>query len=323
MLPCTDELLLFGQQVQVDFDDSTSWEYLFKVYWVYLKEKEALTLDELTRANNPWKVHTLDNDNLQQKRVETCLNNVSEPSISNVQLETNASKRRTTRKQAQLLNLDSQNAYDPDDNKASGVQPAADWASKELLEFVAHMKNGETSFLSQFDVQALLLEYIRKNNLRDPRRKCQIICDRRLETLFGKDRVGHFEMLKLLEYHFKEESRTNGVVRGAAIDLHFGQLENEGINGDSQTPSRETRRQSRKKAEEKVRQIKLDSYAAIDAHNINLIYLKQNLLENLMVDKENFHDKVVGSVVRIRISSNDQKQDMHRLVRIIGMHFCY
>uniref|UniRef100_A0A803L711 Zinc finger CCCH domain-containing protein 44 n=1 Tax=Chenopodium quinoa TaxID=63459 RepID=A0A803L711_CHEQI len=305
-------------QVQVDFDDTTSWEYLFKVYWIYLKEKEALTLDELTWAINPWKVSGLENNNFQQKRVEACLNNVSELSSSNVQQETNALKRRKTRKQPQLLNLNSQSIDKPDGNKVSGLHAVADWASKELLEFVAHMKNGETSVLSQFDVQALLLDYIRKNNLRDPRRKCQIICDRRLENLFGKERVGHFEMLKLLEYHFKEESRTNGVIRGAAIDPLASQLENEGISGDIQTPSRETRRQSRKKAEEKGRQIKLDSYAAIDVHNINLIYLKRSLLENLMVDAENFHDKVVGSVVRIKISSNDQKQDMHRLVRIIG-----
>ncbi|PPD80150.1 hypothetical protein GOBAR_DD22928 [Gossypium barbadense] len=42
-------------QVQVDFDDKTRWEYLFKVYWVLLKEKLALTLDELTNSTNPLK----------------------------------------------------------------------------------------------------------------------------------------------------------------------------------------------------------------------------------------------------------------------------
>ncbi|PPD71572.1 hypothetical protein GOBAR_DD31532 [Gossypium barbadense] len=46
---------LVPRDVQVDFDDKTSWEYLFKVYWVLLKEKLALTLDERTNATNPWK----------------------------------------------------------------------------------------------------------------------------------------------------------------------------------------------------------------------------------------------------------------------------
>ncbi|KAB1669094.1 hypothetical protein ES319_1Z076200v1 [Gossypium barbadense] len=46
---------LLNLLVQVDFDDKTRWEYLFKVYWVLLKEKLALTLDELTNSTNPWK----------------------------------------------------------------------------------------------------------------------------------------------------------------------------------------------------------------------------------------------------------------------------
>lgn len=40
-------------QVQVDFDDKGSWEYLFKLYWVCLKEKLSLTLSELIQAKNP------------------------------------------------------------------------------------------------------------------------------------------------------------------------------------------------------------------------------------------------------------------------------
>ncbi|KAL2928194.1 Zinc finger CCCH domain-containing protein 19 [Bienertia sinuspersici] len=37
-----------------------------------------------------------------------------------------------------------------------------------------------------------------------------------------------------------------------------------------------------------------------------------------MDDPEMFHDKVVGSFVRIRISASSQKQDIYRLVQIIG-----
>ncbi|XP_027359862.1 uncharacterized protein LOC113868461 isoform X2 [Abrus precatorius] len=40
---------------EVDFDDKSSWEYLFKVYWMYLKEKLSLTLDEILQAKNPYK----------------------------------------------------------------------------------------------------------------------------------------------------------------------------------------------------------------------------------------------------------------------------
>ncbi|TKY70452.1 Zinc finger CCCH domain-containing protein 44 [Spatholobus suberectus] len=40
---------------EVDFDDKSSWEYLFKVYWTYLKEKLSLTFDEILQAKNPCK----------------------------------------------------------------------------------------------------------------------------------------------------------------------------------------------------------------------------------------------------------------------------
>ncbi|KAL1316501.1 hypothetical protein AAHE18_15G070900 [Arachis hypogaea] len=43
---------------EVDFDDKTSWEYLFKMYWVCLKEKLSLTVDELRQAKKPWRSAT-------------------------------------------------------------------------------------------------------------------------------------------------------------------------------------------------------------------------------------------------------------------------
>ncbi|KAJ8558333.1 hypothetical protein K7X08_005099 [Anisodus acutangulus] len=44
-----------NEKVQVDFDDKGSWEYLFKLYWVYLRDKLSLTLSELIQAKNPEK----------------------------------------------------------------------------------------------------------------------------------------------------------------------------------------------------------------------------------------------------------------------------
>lgn len=41
-------------QGQVDFDDKSSWEYLFKDYWIDLKERLSLTLDKVNQAKSPW-----------------------------------------------------------------------------------------------------------------------------------------------------------------------------------------------------------------------------------------------------------------------------
>ncbi|KAM1135908.1 hypothetical protein ACFX2B_033677 [Malus domestica] len=74
--------------------------------------------------------------------------------------------------------------------------------------------------LSQFDVQALLLEYIKRNKLRDPRRKSQIVCDTRLQNLFGN----HFLV--------KEDAHADHL-QGRVVDTDDNQLE---VDGNSDTP---------------------------------------------------------------------------------------
>lgn len=184
-----------------------------------------------------------------------------------------------------------------------------------------HMRNGDKSIVSQFDVQALLLEYIKRNKLRDPRRKSQIICDSRLESLFGKPRVGHFEMLKLLESHFliKEDSHVDDL-QGSVVDTEASNLEVDGHSDALSRAGKDKRRKTRKKGDDRGPQSNLEDYAAIDNHNINLVYLRRNLVEDLIEDTENFHDKVVGSFARIRISGSSQKQDLYRLVQVVGKY---
>ncbi|KAL0378369.1 UNVERIFIED_CONTAM: Zinc finger CCCH domain-containing protein 44 [Sesamum radiatum] len=383
-------------QVQVDFDDKSSWEYLFKVYWVYLKEKLSLTLSELTQAKKPWKdvaavgckpqlsdvlrtavdgkvsisyrsadhlelnkphieisllqsdglataVSSIDNHGAKLNRdkvedgpshsLDTVKQNMDEvtdePSINKAADEQGikeATYKPSTEKKQDYPTIvkDSDKpcickiTNCKESNKPS-IDCITEWASKDLLEFVAYMKNGDTSAISQFDVQTLLLEYIKRNNLRDPRRKSQIICDPMLKNLFGKPRVGHIEMLKLLEYHFliKEDSQNNSFIPAGFVGSAASDMEVDGNIYDSSVPSNSRKRKTRKKSEEKAPQSDLNEYAAIDVHNINLIYLRRNLMEHLIEDN-NFNDKVIGSIVRIRISNIDQKPDVYRLVQVVA-----
>lgn len=281
-------------QAKVDFDDKTSWEYLFKVYWVYLKGKLSLTLDDLTQAQNPWKISTTPA--------------TIEPTGSHI----SASGRRSITSDLAFANLEANESKRRKTVEETNGVPK-EWASKELLDFVSHMKNGDTSVLSQFDVQALLLEYIKINNLRDPRKKTQIICDLRLQSLFGKPRVGHIEMLKLLELHFfrEENSQKNTINSTAKQGDTDCKTDNMVVVGNKE-------RRNHRKGEQRKTQNKLDEFAAIDVHNMNLIYLKRNLMESLIEDSEKFPEKVVGSIVQIRISGSDQKDDMYRLVQVVG-----
>ncbi|CAN8268186.1 unnamed protein product [Cochlearia groenlandica] len=275
---------------KVDFDDKLSWEYLFKVYWLSLKEDLSITVDELTKANNHWK--EVPNSGFSKAYF-------SDNSASD--LAENGSKRRRT-----------SDAKNPSNvlNKLSGN---TNWATKELLELVSFMKDGDTSVLPQFDVECLLLDYIKKRNLRDPLQKSQVVCDLMLVKLFGKQRVGHFEMLKLLESHFliEDEKTTNGETTHAVSR----QIE-EDIDYDPMVKDR--RQKMRKKTDGGVQNENLDAYAAIDVHNINLIYLRRKFLETLLDDINKVHEKVVGTVSRIKVSGSDQKVDIHRLVQVIG-----
>ncbi|CAJ1930342.1 unnamed protein product [Sphenostylis stenocarpa] len=311
------------EMCEVDFDDKSSWEYLFKVYWMYLKGKLSLTFGELLRAKNPWKGVAPMSYKVQSPHELYHLRDDKGSGSDNscIDIESNNLKNKKPKRQPKLLsNADCLDRIASGGDRGVTFPECTKWASKELLEFVAHMKNGDTTLLSQFDVQTLLLEYVKKNNLRDPQQMSQIVCDSRLLNLFGKARVGHFEMLKLLESHFllKDNGPAENTFGSGIINTVASQGEAIGNYNKQLMLVNDKRCNSHQNADVLVPQINPDAYAAIDVHNLNLIYLRRCLLENLTEDIEKIHEKVVGSFVRIRISSSDQKQDMYRLVQVVG-----
>ncbi|RZR96953.1 hypothetical protein BHM03_00026070 [Ensete ventricosum] len=318
IVPTTD---WYTVTIRVDFDDKSSFEYLFKDYWLELKAKLSLTLEELTRAKNS----TMKSDLATEKEESSDdLLNAIQPQVassdSSPEHKETLSSRRKIRKRSRNT-VNEEGSVKVVENDGTLVSRDSNWASDELLEFVVHMKNGDRTALSQFDVQGLLLEYIKINKLRDPRRKSQIVCDSRLQNLFGKQRVGHFEMLKLLESHFLSkdvspldtEDKQGGVVDP---DPDTDQIDAKRTSDVSLKIMPDKRRKSRKKVEKELLN-GLDDYAAIDVHNISLMYLCRNLMEEL-VDDISFEEKVIGSFVRIRISGVGQRQDLYRLVQIVG-----
>ncbi|TYI95179.1 hypothetical protein E1A91_D02G259800v1 [Gossypium mustelinum] len=307
------------QQAQIDFDDRGSWEYLFKDYWIDLKSRLSITSDELAQAKNPWKGAAKQESPIELHGFNDAGGSDSDSSSGNV--EVTVSKRRKTRSQskARAREGDSPSTMATSAEGASADE-SAEWASKELLEVVMNMRNGDKSVLSRMELSQLILDYIQKYKLRDRRNKSYVICDMRLKNLFGKPRVGHIEMLNLLDPHIfftKEDSQTDDL-QGSVVDAEANQLEAD-WNSDALTKTgKDKKRKTRKKGDARGLQSNVDDYAAIDMHNISLIYLRRNLVEELLEDAETFHDKVVDSFVRIRISGAGQKQDLYRLVQVVG-----
>uniref|UniRef100_A0ACD5XNV1 Uncharacterized protein n=1 Tax=Avena sativa TaxID=4498 RepID=A0ACD5XNV1_AVESA len=337
------------EQMDVDFDDKDTWWYLFKGYWLNLKEKLSLTFEEISVArrqkNGPSLIirelpetnheEEANSDSSPKRRGKKRLKRAADEDSSKGKGSTrkytkrgsggnnSKTKKSTGAKVRKSSKRASSSEHGSRESESVGTSTSsaeeASWASKELLDFVAHMRNGDKSVLSQFEVQRLILEYIKREDLRDPRGKSQIVCDPLLQSLFGKERVGHFEMLKLLESHFH-------MTEAAPVDIdgnHGGVVDpdpSQDADGNSEASvvmSSEKKRKSRK-YDQRALQTNLDDFAAIDNHNIGLMYLRRNLMEELMGDVDTFTEKVLGAFVRIRISGPSQRQDIYRLVQIVG-----
>ncbi|KAL0794292.1 hypothetical protein Bca101_065669 [Brassica carinata] len=188
---------------KVDFDDQGSWEYLFKIYWVSLKEKLSLSLDDLTKAKNPWKP--------SKRRTTSQLHEKDDGNTPGVIKLCRAKLRKMeASKLASALNSSSCVG-----DRVAPLTGAAAWATDELLGFVRYMKNGDVSVLSKYEVQTLVLEYVRRNIIQNASQNSVIVCDPRLMRLFGKERVDHMEMLRILDSHFLDQERSPVTVTSA------------------------------------------------------------------------------------------------------------
>jgi hypothetical protein len=101
-----------------------------------------------------------------------------------------------------------------------------------------------------------------------------------------------------------------------AIDLNSAQIDTNGYSDMTAKPSPDKRRKIQRKMEREP-QVNPEAYAAVDMHNINLIYMRRSLMEEL-IDDAAFLEKINGAFVRIKISGVGQKQDMYRLVKVVG-----
>ncbi|KAL0694269.1 hypothetical protein Bca4012_061449 [Brassica carinata] len=309
---CMDTIKLIEREeqekkepAQLDFDDKTSWESLFKDYWIDLKTQLSLSPEELDQAKSPQKGNKSHAGKQGTARETDYVTDEGSDSDS-------SPKKRKTRSRSKSGSAEKN--HSPANKSSSGET----WASKELLDVVAHMRRGDRSFLPSTEVHALLLDYIKKYNLRDPRRKSQVVCDSRLKNLFGKSHVGHFEMLNILDTHFldKEQQQADNI-QGGIVDTDPDYVDLDESLDHPVKSGKDKKRKTRKKGARKGRQSNLDDFAAVDMHNINLIYLRRSLVEDLLEDSTAFEEKVASAFVRLRISGN-QKQDLYRLVQVVG-----
>ncbi|KAL3686815.1 hypothetical protein R1sor_013124 [Riccia sorocarpa] len=344
-----------AEGVEVDFEDQETYECLFKDYWLDLKQRLQLTPAELDKDNkgggsSAGYSETGDSDADDKGDVEDY--NTGSDSGGSAEgedkMDTSEDGKKKKRGKAKAstspddkgadgepyippededgmedIEEDDVEEYAEDDgDRKSDVQPGEGWASKELIDFVKFMDEDPKKPLTKFEVTKLLWSYIKSQKLQDPRKKTQILCDERLQTLFGKKTVGQYEMIKYVQGHYTakgaKSSRRQSAVPDEGIKLE-DEPNDEGVDEKyGKIKDVKDKRRRRKGDDEKFERPDVNEFAAITPKNINLIYLRRQLLEELLDDPE-FDSKVCNTFVRIRVPGMVSKSEMcYRLVQVVG-----
>ncbi len=347
-------------QVEVDFEDKETYECLFKEYWLGLKNRLSLTLPELdkdgklakgicedsenggsdTENQDPSDVDglgtesdrdsdqdeddSLDGKNQSRKKIKVA------PTLSEDLVVENKADAFTegAEDMEEEENEDEQEEEDEedddgdDDDAVSEVQSRKieGWASKEVLDFIVHMKADPMKPLTRFAVNHLLWAYIKRHQLQDPEKKSQILCDERLQAMFGKKLMGQSEMYRQLNEHFPPKDSANGAKSLKELDrtVKDDARETDGTEDKLDRDMAKDRRRGRRRSDEKFERPDGNDFAAISPKNIGLIYLRRALLENLLDDPE-FNSKVVDTFVKIRVPGIVSTLDTcYRLVLVTG-----
>ncbi|KAH9547795.1 hypothetical protein CY35_11G054900 [Sphagnum magellanicum] len=358
MIECSQTVNSEG--VEVDFEDKETYECLFKEYWLGLKNRLSLTLPELdkdgklakgicedsenggsdTENQDPSDVDglgtesdresdqdeddSLDGKNQSRKKIKVA------PTLSEDLVVENKADAFTegAEDKEEEENEDEQEEEDEedddgdDDDAVSEVQSRKieGWASKEVLDFIVHMKADPMKPLTRFAVNHLLWAYIKRHQLQDPEKKSQILCDERLQAMFGKKLMGQSEMYRQLNEHFPPKDSANGAKSLKELDrtVKDDARETDGTEDKLDRDMAKDRRRGRRRSDEKFERPDGNDFAAISPKNIGLIYLRRALLENLLDDPE-FNSKVVDTFVKIRVPGSVSTLDTcYRLVLVTG-----
>ncbi|KAH9611139.1 hypothetical protein KSS87_004802 [Heliosperma pusillum] len=185
------------------------------------------------------------------------------------------------------------------------------WGSRELIDFLNSIGKDVSKPLSHYDVTNIVNQYVIDNKLIHPEKKKRVVCDERLQVLFGgkKQSVFRNKIQNLLEPHFPE----NHV--DSEEDAHSSDDEEDfSVSKRQKTTTLDTKTLPKKK------EVSKSSLAAICPENIKLIYLKRSLVQELLRHPQTFESKVVGSFVKTKSDPYDiYQKNSHQLQLVTGV----
>ncbi|KAJ0960710.1 hypothetical protein J5N97_001406 [Dioscorea zingiberensis] len=186
---------------KVDFNDTSTYEFLFKDYWEIVKEKEGLTLTDLhaaaalLKSGKNYKTES-DLDNLPEEDLisedDYLEDKYDEGIVVFDDIKGKCHKTKTPLKRSR-----------------SKKKTFIGWGSKELLQFLASVGKNTAQPLTQLDACEIVKDYIHEHNLFHPDKKKKVVSDGNLYSLFRKRSLKLHKIYTLLESHFAENEDSN------------------------------------------------------------------------------------------------------------------
>ncbi|XP_047313480.1 uncharacterized protein At5g08430 isoform X2 [Impatiens glandulifera] len=181
------------------------------------------------------------------------------------------------------------------------------WGSRQLIEFLISLGKDTSQQMSQYEATSVINEYVNNNSLYHPQKKKKILCDEKLHSLFGKKTVARIKVYDLLEPHYAENEED--------WDNFFSDSDEKGEE-DADAVKRYKSSSSKWKCDETPK----SCFASIVPSNIKLVYLKKNLIVQLLENPETFEAKVVGSFVKVKADPMDTfAKYSYQLQPVIGV----
>ncbi|XP_055816372.1 zinc finger CCCH domain-containing protein 44-like [Solanum dulcamara] len=297
----------------VDLRDRETYEGLFREYYEIVKEKEGFDKNSLLAGKaqlDKEKICQISSDSDKHSEEEDGHSEEEDEQLSSDNgdfSEGESQKKRLKKKRCTQQKTKIQRSVN------SKKKVFVGWGSKALMDFLQFIGHDTSEKLSQYDVTSIVTKYIKEHNLIHPVKKRRILCDVRLQAVFGKKVVNRHRIFSLLESHFIENEEQ------LQKDEHDHDLEDD-----------DTEMLVAPKTEKKVEQKKISSiwystaaqsqFAALIPENIKLVYLKRSLLLQMIKQPESIETKIIGSFVRVKLDPRDYEQrNSHQLVQIGGI----
>ncbi|CAA0404368.1 unnamed protein product [Arabidopsis thaliana] len=165
------------------------------------------------------------------------------------------------------------------------------WGSRNLIEFLESLGRDTTNKISENDVTAIIMNYIREKSretpLKSKKRRKTVACDEKLRLLFGAGKINVIKVPDLVEKHYVENQEE---------DLFYDDLYASEDDKQQRLSLSDKVAKQTKQVVSKPR----GTFAAIVRDNVKLLYLRKTLVQELAKTPETFESKVVGTFVRIK-----------------------